>query len=468
MASEIINNTAIAHYADEETIIARCTPQGDGALALIRISGLHSIAIATKISKLASGKKLLDLPSHTIHYGFIVDELENHIDQVMFILMHGPKTFTGENVVEITTHNNPFIINHIIERAIKAGARLADRGEFTKRAFLNKKIDLIQAESINELIHAQTEMALKMSLAQIEGSLSNHIHLLEQKLLKALAYAEASFEFIEEEGIEFADQISLLITETLESIAVLKKTFCQQQQIRQGIRIALLGSVNAGKSSLFNVLLGKNRAIVTSVPGTTRDVIEASIYKHGNYQTIIDTAGIRKTANNIEQEGIRRSTEEANNADIILLVYDGSKKLNHEEQSTYLNLVRQYKNKIIIVRNKIDLGDNGNQINEYEEINFSCKEKNNIELLEMAIKRKVKSLFKKLDSPFLLNQRQYNLLIELEKKLEKIVPMLEKNVAYELISFHLNDALTHISEFSGKTITKRCMDSIFQTFCIGK
>ena len=249
---------------DDETIIAQCTPKGSGAIALLRISGIAAFELATKISKLPSGALLCALPSHTIHFGYVVDAAGNHIDQVMFLLMRGPKTFTGQDTVEITAHNNPFIVQDIIAQAIAHGARMAQEGEFTKRAVLNNKIDLIQAEAINELIHANTHMALKKSLAQLEGSFSHWITAIEKELIKALAYSESSFEFIDEE-MSFGNDIKKMLGHTLATIASIKKTFDQQQHIRQGVRIAIIGSVNAGKSSLFNTLLNKERAIVTSI-----------------------------------------------------------------------------------------------------------------------------------------------------------------------------------------------------------
>ena len=220
--------------------------------------------------------------------------------------MRSPKTFTGQDTVEITCHNNQFIIEEIINLAIANGARLAQQGEFTKRAVFNGKIDLVQAEAINELIHAQTQLALKQSLAQLTGSFSHCLASLEKELLKALALSEASFEFLDEE-MDFAPQIQALISSLQNTITGIKKTFNQQQQIRQGIRIAIIGSVNAGKSSLFNALLNQDRAIVSAIAGTTRDAIEAGVYTKGNYWTLVDTAGLRQTHDIIEQEGIKRS-----------------------------------------------------------------------------------------------------------------------------------------------------------------
>ena len=336
-------------------IIAQCTPQGSGAIALLRLSGENAFTIADAISKLPSQKKISAQPTHTIHYGWVIDANGNNIDQVLFLIMHAPHTFTGDDTIEITCHNNPFIIQNILSAAISAGARLAQEGEFSRRAVENNKIDILQAEAINDLIHANTQLALKQSLSQLEGSFTQWIILLEKQLIKALALSEASFEFIDEENMEFNLQIKEIIDAVLATSNKLKNTFDQQQQIRQGIRIAIIGSVNAGKSSLFNKLLQQNRAIVTNIAGTTRDAIEAGLYKNNNYWTLIDTAGLRTTNDIIEQMGITRSHEEAHKADIILLVFDSSQALTDSEIAVYQDLLNSYANKIIIINNKTDL-----------------------------------------------------------------------------------------------------------------
>jgi len=450
---------------NSETIVALCTPQGKGAIALLRMSGPSAVEIATRISTLASGKKLTDLPTHTIHFGAVIDKQGKPIDQVLFLLMRGPKTFTGEDTVEITTHNNPFIVSAIIEQAVQAGARLAQEGEFSKRAFLNGKLDLHQAEAINELIHAQTQQALKASLAQLEGSLSHKLKGFEEKLLEALALSEASFEFIEDEQTEFCKNITAIIKRVAADIEALKKSHGQQKQIREGIRIALIGSVNAGKSSLFNLLLSQKRSIVTNIPGTTRDVIEAGQYRDGTYITFIDTAGLRQTQDIIEQEGIRRSMEQAQQADIILLVKDCSRAATKQEEKIYQDLEKSFGKKLIIVKNKADL-------NSTENIHIghviSCKTGRNIEALTQDIDKKIENLFSDLASPFLLNQRQYSKLIPLENHLESALQLLNNQPAYELVSFELKKSLEQLAELSGKTISKQAIDHIFNQFCIGK
>lgn len=448
---------------DEQTIIAQCTPRGSGAIALLRICGINAIEIADRISNLASGKKLKDLPSHTIHYGSIVNQ-SSVADNVLFLLMRGPKTFTGQDTVEITCHNNQFIIEEIIALAIRAGARLAQEGEFSKRAVMSGKIDVIQAEAINELIHAQTQMALKQSLAQLEGSFSQWLATLEKDLLKALALCEASFEFLDEE-MEFAPQIMQLITSVQNKITSIKKTFNQQQHIRQGIRVAIIGSVNAGKSSLFNALLNQNRAIVNAQAGTTRDVIEAGLFKNGNYWTLVDTAGLRQTDDIIEQEGIKRSLEEAHKADIIILAYDSSREITIQENIVYDQINEQYAHKIIQVFTKADAAIS----TAHDTLFVSSQNRKNIDSLEQRIEQKIATLFASIESPFLLNQRQHNLLLALEQKLTDITIMLsQKPVAYELLSIHLNDAIAHLAELSGKAISEAGMDMIFREFCIGK
>lgn len=455
---------------DHQTIVAQCTPKGSGALALIRLSGDDAIEIATKISTLASGKKIIACKTHTIHYGTVVDKDDTSIDKVLFLVMHAPTTFTGQDTVEITCHNNPFLIEHIITRAVEAGAHIAHGGEFSRRAFLYGKIDLLQAEAINELIHANNQLSLKQSLAQLEGSFSAWLQNIEQLLIKALAFSEASFEFVDEEMM-LGPQITTIVRNVLDQIKESKQTFDQQQQIRQGIRIAIIGSVNAGKSSLFNALLKQQRAIVTDIAGTTRDVIEAGMYVDGNYWTLVDTAGLRQTNDVIEKEGVKRSLEESQKADIILLVYDGAQKMSKKEHNIYKNLA-VHGDKIILVRNKIDLpGDDGCKnilTDERSEICTSSSTLQNIDQLHIAIQKKITELFAKISSPFLLNKRQYNLLITLEKKLNDILPMLQTDEPYELISCHLQDALEAISELTGKTISEKGMDAVFREFCVGK
>ncbi len=451
---------------EQQTIIAQCTPRGSGAIALLRLSGADALDVATRISKLSSGKCINEVPTHTIHVGQVVDDQQQSIDQVMFLVMHGPRTFTGEHTVEITTHNNEFITQAVIAQAIKHGARIAQEGEFCRRAVMNDKIDLVQAEAINELIHANTQMALKQSLAQLEGSFSSWIHTIEQDLIKAIAFCQASFEFIDEEDMAFGADIKKIIENILTTIAQLKVTFDQQQRIRQGIRIAIIGSVNAGKSSLFNNLLQQNRAIVTNIAGTTRDVIEAGLYKNQNYWTLIDTAGLRKTEDMIEQEGIARSLKEAESADIILLVIDVSREMHEQEQAVYQDIMHKHNNKIITIFNKTDLPVKTNFNG--DGIHITTKNNAHNQTIEEAIEQKIATLLNAIASPFLLNQRHFNLLLTLEQKCNGILPMLEGNIAYELLSIHLQEATESLSELTGKSISEMAMDQVFRSFCVGK
>jgi tRNA modification GTPase len=269
--------------------------------------------------------------------------------------------------------------------------------------------------------------------------------------------------------MEFNLQIKEIIDNVIATISSLKNTFNQQQQIRSGIRIAIIGSVNAGKSSLFNALLNQERAIVTNIAGTTRDAIEAGLYKNNNYWTLIDTAGLRTTDDVIEQIGIQRSREEAHKADIILLVFDGSQELTDAEKNVYQELINAYGDKIIIITNKADLPQKHNPlITGKSTYTASSTDKNSINLIESAIQNKISSLFESIGSPFLLNQRHYNNLLSLESKLITTLKMLGANTSYELVSYHLQDALTTLSELTGKTISEAGMDAVFREFCVGK
>jgi tRNA modification GTPase len=457
-------------YSD--TIVALCTPQGNGAIALIRVSGPASWEIGNKFITLKSRKDLLSVTSHTVHAADIYDEVK-HVDSVMVLTLRGPRTFTGYDTLEITCHNNPFIIQAIIQLCIKHGARPAQQGEFTRQAYENKKIDLLQAEAINELISAQTQAALKKSLSQLEGSLSNHITTIEDMLCKSIAWCESSFEFLDDEG-DFYKEITTFLHTIITTIEPIISGYAAQKQIRQGYRVALIGSVNAGKSSLFNLLIGQKRAIVTPIAGTTRDSIESTCILGDTTITFIDTAGLRTTADVIEQEGIERSYNEAHAADVILLVIDGSRTVTEQEDMIYADLLEKYPQKIIFIQTKADIEPKRHSFFEklaIEPLIISTQDSTQKKLLETEIVKKISALSQHHELPFLINKRHYELLQAVYQDARAIIAMLENagtTPHYELISHHLKQALEHMSELTGKTVSEQALDRVFKEFCVGK
>jgi tRNA modification GTPase len=463
------------HFStDNESIIAQATPRGSGAISMLRISGQNAFDIVSKISKLSSKQELLNLKTHTIHHGYIYDK-DEIVDEVLFFLMRSPKTFTGQDVIEVSCHNNQFIIDRIMELAIHAGARMALPGEFTQRAYLNNKIDLIQAESINEIIGAQTQLTLRKSMSQLKGSLSNFFSNIEEDLFSLLGLVEGSFEFFEEEhqDLEINNLIKNNIQDLLNKLYKLKDNFNQQQQIKDGINISLIGSVNAGKSTLFNSLLKKDRAIVTDIAGTTRDIIESSIYRNGNFWQLTDTAGLRLTDDFIEKKGIERSLEQADLADVILLVFDSSSEMLEEQVSGYKKIAKKHSKKIIPILNKIDIKNHSTLQKIKEEFKFNFQQisaKNSLGLnnLEKLIEEKIQKLFVELDSPFLLNKRQYAFILEIIKGLEFVKNEFLTNMEHELIAHHIRNILEKVSDLTGKNVNEKMLDKIFSEFCIGK
>ena len=381
--------------------------------------------------------------------------------------MKAPKTFTGEDTIEISCHNNPFIIQNILDRFFQEGVRLAQPGEFSRQAVENGKIDIMQAEAIKELIHANSQESLKLSFAQLKGSFSARIQSLESVVIKAIALCEASFEFLEED-IDFSEQIRELLLFIKEEVINLQSLFDQQKQIREGIRIALIGSVNAGKSSLFNALIGKKRAIVTNIAGTTRDVIESSFYQDGKYWTMIDTAGLRTTNDVIEKEGIDRSYQEAELADIVLIIIDQSIVLSLSELSVYQALEAKFISKSIIVYNKADLPCKNNLFSHENAQLVSAQLGHGVQGLKTKIYAKTEELFAKNTSSFLLNKRHFDLLSSFDKELIATLDLLDASREYELISLHLQRALQLLSELSGKSISEKALDAVFKEFCVGK
>jgi len=460
-----------------DTIVALCTPQGKGSIALIRLSGNNVIDIVDRFAHLSSQKTLHASTTHTIHHGHCInpEDPTKKVDEVLFLLMNAPKTFTGQDTIEISCHNNPFIIEQIISLSVRQGARLAKPGEFTKRAFLNGKIDLAQAEAINDIITAPTPAAVQKALSQLGGSLSHYFNQIEAKLITLVSLVESSFEFLEEEqrDLAFDTRLNKEIHELLKDITYVTSTFNQQQQIKEGIRIAFIGSVNAGKSTLFNALLKKNRAIVSAKEGTTRDSIEASLYKNGYFLTLVDTAGLRETDDYIEQEGITRSHQEAALADAILLIFDTSQPTTASELAVYYDLWQRYKEKIIIVGTKHDQASNNksnknNFLIENSTIVVSAQQNSGLNLLEDHINTKIADLLSHLKSPFLLNQRQGIILSDLEQHLEFIANSYSNRLHYELVAYQLKDMLEKIADLTGHNITEKVLDNVFSTFCVGK
>lgn len=459
---------------DQESIIAQCTPSGSGAIALLRICGIDAFDVVSKMSKLSGNKKFSDLKTHTINHGFIND-LNVQVDEVLFFAMREPKTFTGQDTIEISCHNNQFIIQKIIELAISAGARLATHGEFSQRAFLNNKIDLVQAESINEIINAQTELALRKSMSQLKGSLSNFIFSIEEELFGLLGLVEGSFEFFEEEhqDLDINNLIKEKITHILKKLESLKINFNQQQQIKNGIKICLIGSVNTGKSTIFNALLKQDRAIVTNIAGTTRDIIESSLYKNGNFWQLTDTAGLRVTDDFIEKKGIDRSFKQAAIADIIILVLDSSLVPLSDQVDIYNQIIKKYNKKVLFILNKIDIKDDAvleNLRNTFgnDFLEISAKSGIGIEKLELLIEKKIQKLFNDFNSPFLLNKRQYSLVLELIGILEFIKKEFLEKFECELIAYHVKHMLECVSDLTGRNVNEKMLDKVFSEFCIGK
>ena len=339
-----------------DTICAISTAIGEGGIAIIRVSGDNALGIVSKIFRAKSGKDIKDMKTYTMKYGHIVDiDSDDIIDEVIISYMKGPKSFTAEDVVEINCHGGVTSTNKVLEAAIRAGARLAEPGEFTKRAFLNGRIDLSQAEAVMDLITAKTELAMKSALMQSGGSLSQRINKLREYLLNVLALIEYAVDFTEDDE-EVDPSIPIRVKESLESavgdINKLLKGADEGKIIRDGLSLAIVGKPNVGKSSLLNVLLKEKRAIVTDIAGTTRDVIEEYINLDGIPVKIIDTAGIRETEDVVEKIGVERSREKINEADLILLVLDTSREIDKEDREI-IEAIKDKKS--IVLLNKIDL-----------------------------------------------------------------------------------------------------------------
>ncbi|MDV4150823.1 tRNA uridine-5-carboxymethylaminomethyl(34) synthesis GTPase MnmE [Clostridium sp. AL.422] len=455
-----------------DTICAISTAIGEGGIAIIRVSGDKALDIVSKIFRPKNGKDIKDMKTYTMRYGHIIDiNTEELIDEVIISYMKGPRSFTAEDTVEINCHGGVTSTNKVLETVIKAGARLAEPGEFTKRAFLNGRIDLSQAEAVMDLITAKTELAMKSALMQSNGSLSQRINKLNEYLLNVLALIEYAVDFTEDDE-EIDPTIPIRVRQSLENahedIDKLLKSADEGKIIRDGLSLAIVGKPNVGKSSLLNVLLKEKRAIVTDIAGTTRDVIEEYINLDGIPVKIIDTAGIRETEDIVEKIGVERSREKINEADLVLLVLDSSRELDKEDNE----IIEAIKNKkAIVLLNKIDLDNkiDNSILNNFENIiKISAKEDIGID----GLKNEIKNMFfsGKIDSESLIisNSRHKQALIRAGENCNEALIRLNNNEYLDLISIFVTAALKALGEITGSELEEDLVNKIFKEFCCGK
>ncbi|MGB9602075.1 MAG: tRNA uridine-5-carboxymethylaminomethyl(34) synthesis GTPase MnmE [Verrucomicrobiia bacterium] len=452
-----------------DTIAAISTPIGEGGLAIVRLSGPDSLRIADECFRPAA-KNIIPsaVPSHTVHYGHIVRNGET-VDEVMLTVLRKPKTFTREDMLEISCHGGILPAKMVLETVIEHGARLAQPGEFTKRAFLNGRIDLTQAEAVIDIIHSRTDLAMRLAQSQLAGRLSAQIEEIRKILMRVLAHIEAHIDFPDED-IEPDTRESLLmqIKRCIDFIDKLIQTADEGQVLRQGIKVAIIGKPNSGKSSLLNRLLDFERAIVSPIPGTTRDTIEETANIRGIPVVFTDTAGLRSSDDIIEAEGIKRTKRAIEQAELLLIVMDGSEPFR-EEYKENLDLVKG--KKAIIVRNKIDLPIKLELPAEitFPVVDISCLTGEGIERLKDKIRDIV--LSGKTGGETItvaINLRHKEVLIKARKSLETAVNALISNESLEFVALDLRIAVNSIGQITGQTATEDLLDVIFSQFCIGK
>lgn len=446
-----------------DTIVAISTTTGVGAISIIRLSGPESLEIVSKVFT----KDLLKVPSHTIHYGHIKDK-EEIIDEVLVSVMLAPKTFTREDIVEINCHGGVAPTNKVLEVLLKNGARLAQPGEFTKRAFLNGRIDLLEAEATMDLISSKTDKARKMSINTLTGETSNLIKDLRNDLVGIISNIEVNIDYPEYEDIEVLTNEKLLpsINSFKEKLENIIKKSEDSRVIKEGIKVGIIGRPNVGKSSLLNSLLEEEKAIVTDIPGTTRDIVEGTIVLGGIILNIIDTAGIRDTDDVVEKLGVEKSMSIIDTADLVIFILNNNEVLSEEEKELLKKLESVKK---IIVVNKIDLANKLDKSTLGNYIEVSVKEKVGIS----KIKEEIIRLFnlgelETEDMTYLSNARSIALLNKAKDSIEEAANEIAMHSPIDIVEFSLKDAWNSLGEIIGETYTDELLDELFSRFCLGK
>ena len=452
----------------KKPITAIATPVGEGGIAVIRVSGKNTIK---KVNEAFSGTDLTDQDSHTVHFGKIINQHEKVIDEVLVTLFHSPKSYTGEETVEISCHGGVLITQAVLETILALGVRAAEAGEFTQRAFLNGKMELSQAEAVGDLIHDKSSKALDAAHQQLEGQLGEHIKVFRQQIIDATAMVELELDFSEED-VEFAnkEELKTLLVELDEEIDRLLATYETGRLVKHGIRTVFIGLPNAGKSTLLNTLVGKNRAIVTEIAGTTRDTIDVDWSYDGLLFTLTDTAGLRETADVIEAEGVKRSHKAFKEADLAVYLKDLSRELLPDERQDIQSLQQQAADTpFILIGTKNDIAIQVDDERFDYDLKISALEGEKIDDLKRIMKqRALENADYSSSSLLVTSSRHRDALQKAQQDVQSALQALEQGMTGDFLSIDLRSALKQLGTITGEITNEDVLDSIFSRFCIGK
>ena len=457
-------------HIGEDTIVALATPAGSGAIAIIRLSGSDAITMVSKMFDSVSGKILKEQQTHTVHLGKIIDG-KRVIDEVLVTIFKNPNSYTGEDVVEISCHGSAYIQQEIIQLALRKGCRMASPGEFTLQAFLNGKMDLSQAEAVADLIASDSKASHQLAMQQMRGGFSSEIKILREELLNFASLIELELDFAEED-VEFANRedFQKLISKITQILKRLIDSFATGNVLKNGIPVVIVGRTNSGKSTLLNALLNEERAIVSEIPGTTRDIIEDDITIGGLRFRFIDTAGLRETTNEIEKIGVKRALEKLEQSSIYIYLFDINEMSAKEVKEDLQKLSTTSKQ--IIVANKTDLVSDETVVkfnkSDIELLFISAKKKENLELLTDTLLEKAG--IDSLDSNQLIvtNSRHYDALLKALDEIYNVQKGIDNNLSGDLLAIDLRQALYHLGEITGQVSNDELLGNIFANFCIGK
>ena len=455
---------------NQETIIALATPNGLGAISVIRISGLNAISVTEKLFKPKGNKKLSNQKSHTVHLGHLIRN-GHELDEVLVTLFKGPHSYTGENTIEISCHGSTYIQQEIIDLFIENGIRVANPGEFTLRAFINGKMDLNQAEAVADLIASENEGSHKLAMEQMKNGFSNDLKKLRAELLHFSSMIELELDFSQED-VEFAERsefkkLTIKIQSELEKLI---DSFKSGNVLKNGISVAIAGKPNAGKSSLLNTLLNEDKAIVSDIPGTTRDSIEDSLVIDGINFRFTDTAGLRETKDLIESKGIEKTKEKINSARILIYLFD-SNDTSFKEINSDLESFKREDLSILLVRNKVDLKNTNqiliNELEKFDIIEISANNTESVSLLKKKLVDEINILNPYTDT-VISNSRHYEALMNALKAIEEVNIGLKNDISGDLLSVDIRKSIEHLAEITGEITNDDVLDNIFANFCIGK